>query len=143
MYLQETQHDYLLQVSLKDLHRQTLEWLSEISFWETELSLFRKMFRKKALIRNADSDDAMNIAAALNAMASFGSGRIPELSEMISVHERKLGRILENRMESHEEGYREEHHRILDKMLKAIGDFKRLKSQLLKVGEILLRNLED
>ena len=39
---------YILQPSLLDMHRQTLEWLSATALWKRELSFFQNLLDKHA-----------------------------------------------------------------------------------------------
>jgi hypothetical protein len=53
-------NNFLLEVSMEDLHKDIARWLSEIEFWRVELHFFQKVLEKIA-VKKPSVEDKMKI----------------------------------------------------------------------------------
>ena len=113
-----TSTDYLLQRSLQDLHRRTLEWESNISFWKQELQFFKKLIKlygSQLHLREQilERDHFMMLL-------HYYSGELMDLLlKKIHDHESHLKPLIKEVNSQDENEYRAEH-RALEKQMRAI-----------------------
>lgn len=105
---------YILQPSLLDMHKLTLEWLSAIALWKREISFFQKV-----LDQNAGNSDTVEFKKDVdhfqNLIIYYDGELIDLLRKKLREHEHKLAQILQSEKESDTEYY-EEHKGIMDEL---------------------------
>ncbi len=97
---------YILQPSLLDMHKLTLEWLSATTLWKREISFFQKV-----LDQNAAKSDAVDFKKDVdhfqNLIIYYNGELIDLLRKKLRDHEHKLAQMLQSEKESDIEYYRE------------------------------------
>lgn len=101
---------HLLEGSLEWLHRQTMEWLSDVEFWREELVFFYHLLRKQELQLYFPMQQ---VAVLEKELVKISSEEIKELEATLRKHEEKLRAILEAASKSNELDYRHDHKTIL------------------------------
>jgi len=105
---------YILQPSLLDMHRQTLEWLSATALWKRELSFFQKLLDKHAPTISA-VEFKKQVDHFQNLITYYNGELVDILRKKLRDHESKLAHILQELKESDTE-YFKEHHGIMDEL---------------------------
>ncbi len=102
--------DHLLEGTLEWLHKQTIEWISDVQFWREELKFFYHVLRKSELRM---SYPMQQVAEMEKELVSISSKDLNELETSLQMHERKLKLILESVSSMNELQYRQDHKNIL------------------------------
>lgn len=97
---------YIIQPSLLDKHRKTLEWLSATLLWKHELAFFQKLLDQNAS-RFTDVEDKKRIDHFQNLLIYYKGELIDSLSSKLRNHEKRLADMLETRNESRVEYFKE------------------------------------
>lgn len=138
-----TSTNYLLQRSLQDLHRRTLEWESNISFWKQELQFFKKLINVYG--SQLHLREQIHERDHFTMLLDYYSGELMDsLSKKIHDHEDHLRPLTKNVNSQDENEYRAEH-RALEKQMKAIErEFLCYKSELFSLVEkVMFRNNQN
>lgn len=105
---------YILQPSLLDMHRQTLEWLSATALWKRELSFFQKLLDKHAVTLSS-VEFKKQVDHFQNLITYYNGELIDILRKKLRDHESKLAHMLQALKESDTE-YFSEHRGIMDEL---------------------------
>jgi hypothetical protein len=105
---------YILQPSLLEMHKQTLEWLSATALWKREISFFQKV-----LDQHANKSTAVEFKKDLdhyqNLITYYNGELVDELRKKLRGHESKLAHMLQSLNEADTE-YFKEHKGIMDEL---------------------------
>ncbi len=105
---------YILQPSLLDMHRQTLEWLSATALWKRELSFFQNLLDKYAPTSSA-VEFKKQIDHFQNLITYYNGELVDILRKKLRDHEGKLAHMLQDLKESDTDYYKE-HGGIMDEL---------------------------
>ena len=119
----------LLEVSLEDLHIQSLEWMEDIRFMRDELAIWAG-FLEKHKVKAIDTDELhLTFLALRKELVDMENISLTEHFASITFHEGQLKRMLETeRMD--EKSFREIHQGLFVKFRKLTADMKKLKEKL-------------
>lgn len=119
--------DHLLNASLESLHTDSREWLSEIDFWNEEMSFFYKlMHRREPHI----SFPTANLASVEKEMIQITSEDLCRLKSEVESHERSLSALVKNNSFGEEQEYRDRHKNLLRDMYNIQVRIKKFKSSV-------------
>lgn len=105
---------YILQPSLLDMHRQTLEWLSATALWKRELSFFQNLLDKYAPTSSA-VEFKKQVDHFQNLITYYNGELVDLLRKKLRDHEGRLAQMLQTLNESDTE-YFKEHGGIMDEL---------------------------
>ncbi|ELR71900.1 hypothetical protein C900_02139 [Fulvivirga imtechensis AK7] len=105
---------YIVQPTLLNKHRKTLEWLSSAVLWKHELAFFQKLLDQYAQKFSA-AEDKQKIEYFQNIILYYRGELINELTGKLRLHEKKLADMLERKDESKIEYFRE-HDAIMNEL---------------------------
>lgn len=131
------QDEYLDQASLDQLHRASRAWLSEIEFWKNEVQFLSNLASKDlmAFIAKEKISRATEVFAILK---TWQKTELPSLKEMVALHERHLGVLLENPFNGDDTAFRLEHGKIEQKISAFMADFRKMKQEIFQVEEEIM-----
>lgn len=115
---------YVIQTDLASLHQESQAWLSELAFWEDELSFLHKLLHSK-LSRQAYPTD--EIAELDKSLITINSDKIEAIKTRVLHHERSLPSILEITSMKEEDKYRKIHRELHHKMIELYSIVKEFK----------------
>ncbi|MBL6448783.1 hypothetical protein JMN32_20895 [Fulvivirga sp. 29W222] len=105
---------YIVQPSLLDKHRKTLEWLSATLLWKQELAFFQKLLDQNAS-KFTEIEDKKQIDHFQNLIIYYSGELIDTLRSKLRDHEKQLAGMLGARNESRIE-YFKEHNEIMNEL---------------------------
>lgn len=123
---------YLLEAGIEILHEESMEWLSEITFWHEEgsflFTLFVKNLKKQSPASPDLKEELLSIERELLHLRRSG-GELDSLKHKVEQHERFLALVLENEIGS-ERNYRDEHRELANEFHMFEKIFKDLKKKI-------------
>lgn len=105
---------YILQRSLLDMHRYTLEWLSATELWKRELAFYQKLLDRHNTT-NSTIEFKKEMDHFQNLILYYKGELIDELRKKLHQHEFKLARMLREENESDTEYYKE-HNGLMEEL---------------------------
>lgn len=126
-------NNYILQPSLLNKHKKTLEWLSTTILWKRELAFFQKLLDQYAS-KFSGADDKMKIDHFQNIILYYKGELIDSLSSRLRLHEKKLAEMLESRDETKTE-YFKEHDGLMNELDALNNQFLQNKEDLFEFIE--------
>lgn len=90
---------YTLQPSLLEMHRQSLDWLSNSVLWKRELSFFQKLLDEHSA-QFTSVDDKKKIDHFQNLIIYYQGELIDFLRKKLRDHENHLAKVLQERNEA-------------------------------------------
>ncbi|MGB5190931.1 hypothetical protein [Robiginitalea sp.] len=117
-------YDYLLPESLAGLHRESVEWMQTVAFWQDETRFFASLLEstKTANPKGVDTSEMLRDLDRLHQML------FEYLAEEIREHENVLSRIEKGAKGVADSRYRETHRSLKEKMTRFTLDFRAFKS---------------
>jgi hypothetical protein len=94
-----TTNRYILQPSLVEMHRKSLEYLSATVLWKRELSFFQKLLDKYAP-KFSSQDDKKKIDHFQSLITYYSGELVDQFSKKLHEHENNLARMLQQKNES-------------------------------------------
>ncbi len=94
-----TTSNYILQPSLVEMHKKSLEWLSATVLWKRELKFFQQLLDNQAP-KFSSVDDKKKIDHFQNLLIYYSGELVDELSSKLRKHESNLARMLQEKNES-------------------------------------------
>lgn len=132
---------YILQPSLLQKHKTTLNWLSAIALWKREVTFFQKLIDRYA--PGFTTPEAKKELGHFQSLITYYHGQLLiELSATLRNHERKLAEILETRNES-DTRYFKEHEGIMNELEAFQTQFSSLKEELFNRIEKIMSQGKD
>lgn len=107
--LEKNKSKILLQRSIEDLHRDEVEWVSEIEFWDMELNFFQKLLNRSAIL-SSDNYDEKIMEGLEGKLILFKKEAIDTLLLEIEDQDNYFGHLLEKKAGYNERSYREQNH---------------------------------
>jgi hypothetical protein len=101
-----TTNRYILQPSLMEMHRQSLDYLSAAVLWKRELQFFQKLLDKYAA-KFSTLDDKKKVDHFQSIIIYYKGELVDELSHKLRAHEARLARLLQERNESDTQYFKE------------------------------------
>lgn len=119
---------YILQPSLIEMHKKSLEWLSASVLWKRELKFFQHLLEKQA--PSATSvDDKKKIDHFQNLIIYYSGELVDELRKKLRDHENSVARMLQEKNES-DTGYFQDHQNLMDELQTFSDRFQEYKHEL-------------
>jgi hypothetical protein len=128
--------NYIFQRPLLAKHQETLEWLSAIVLWKSELSFFQKLLDRHVL-KLATSDTRTHAEHCQNVIIYFKCEVIDALTTRLRQHEKKLSEMLESRSEL-KSNYFGEHESLMNELELVNSRFIRYRHELFAFIETLI-----
>lgn len=122
---------------LDELHRECLTWQSEIDFWDIELNFFQKLLSTN-FSNNRSNDDDFTNEAIQGKLIRFKQEAIDEFKEDLLAHEEYLNDLVINKLEVHDDMYRDNHFIYEKHIFKLERKFKDLKIELFDYVQSLI-----
>jgi len=107
--LEKNKPTILLQRSIEDLHKEEVEWISKIQFWDMELNFFQKLLDKNAVF-SSDKYDEKIMEGLEGKLIIFKKEAIDTLMDEIEDQQEYFGHLLEKKPGYSELSYREQNH---------------------------------
>ena len=124
---------YMLQPSLINMHKQSLEWLSHTEYWKKELSFFQKLIDKFSPAFKT-VDQKKRIDHFQNIIIYYNGEVVDELRKKIRVHEGHLASMLQTLNEADTE-YFKEHGGLMEELISFQVSFNEMKHELFEFIE--------
>lgn len=106
--------EYILQPSLLEKHRRTLEWLSSTLLWKREFIFFQKLLDQQS-VKFSSVDDKKKVDHFQNLIIYYNGEVIDGLRKKLREHESKLADVLQTKNELKTE-YFKEHDAIMQEL---------------------------
>lgn len=121
--------NYLLEVSLEQLHSESNSWLSTVDYWKIELGFFQRLLDRAAgLVPSLE--DKKSISHFQNLLYYFRGELLDQLEHNVREHEQYLGYQLDNRAPFNEQVYRQAHKKYEGQVKAFEKDFREYKRDL-------------
>ena len=124
--------NYLLEISLEDLHQESRTWLSEIEFWRTELLFFQKIMKKRAM-KLVAVEERNGIFSDPNYLIQ--KRILDQFEQDIREHEKNLKNMIQEKVPFNEQFYRDVHKNFLAQFKAFDLDFKQYRMDLYSWAE--------
>jgi hypothetical protein len=124
---------YILQPTLLNNHKKTLEWLSMTVLWKRELAFFQKLLDQYAA-KFSTTEDKKKLDHFQNLIIYYRGELIDSLSTRLRLHEKKLAEMLESRDETKTE-YFKEHGGLMNELEALNTQFVQYKEELFEFIE--------
>lgn len=124
---------YILQPTLLNNHKKTLEWLSITVLWKRELAFFQKLLDQYAA-KFSTTEDKKKLDHFQNLIIYYRGELIDSLSTRLRLHEKKLAEMLESRDETKTE-YFKEHGGLMNELEALNTQFVQYKEELFEFIE--------
>lgn len=130
---------YVEWLSAEDMHKDTLDWISELEFTKDEHSFFENLVNlytlqlivTKKFSESSEIIDAINQSEKANIL----------LLEAIKIHRNELQIIVDGIDQlKEEENYKKEHRKLIILVNEFLDDYQSLKTQLFGVFREIIRN---
>jgi len=130
---------YVEWLSAEDMHKDTLDWISELEFTKDEHSFFENLVNlytlqlivTKKLSESSEIIDAINQSEKANIL----------LLEAIKIHRNELQIMVDGIDQlKEEENYKKEHRNLIILVNEFLDDYQSLKTQLFGVFREIIRN---
>lgn len=130
---------YVEWLSAEDMHKDTLDWISELEFTKDEHSFFENLVNlytlqlivTKKLSESSEIIDAINQSEKANIL----------LLEAIKIHRNELQIMVDGIDQlKEEESYKKEHRNLIILVNEFLDDYQSLKTQLFGVFRDIIRN---
>lgn len=136
--LSPTNGAYLLGPAPEHLHRESLNWLSELEFYKTEIAFLTKLLDIAFLrITSGQNLDELNVLE--KKVRSFREKRLDELHNKIMRHENHLSELDEDVFKKNKPEIDEEHHSQFRDMTTFTDNIKELKKEIFALVETQLK----
>jgi hypothetical protein len=132
-----TTEQYTLQPSLLEMHRQSLDWLSNSVLWKRELSFFQKLLDEHSVQFTA-VDDKKKIDHFQNLIIYYQGELIDALRKKLRDHENHLAKVLQDHNES-DTVYFKTHDAVIQEMIAFNKQFFEFKHDFFSFIEQALR----
>jgi len=106
-----TTNSYMLQPSLVEMHRQSLDYQSAAALWKRELRFFQKLIDQYAP-KFSTVDDKKRLDHFQSLLTYYSGELVDELNKKIRQHEADLARLLQKKNES-DTKYFKEHQELM------------------------------
>ena len=126
-------NDYILQPSLIEKHRKTLNWLSATVLWQREFSFFQKLLDQHAP-KFASLEDKKRIDHFQNLILYYNSELILQLRKKLRDHENRLADMLKTKNETKTE-YFKEHDALMQELESFNNSFTEYKEEFFEFIE--------
>jgi hypothetical protein len=101
-----TTSHYILQPSLIDMHRKSLEYISSTALWKRELQFFQKLLDKYAS-KFSSVEDKKKVDHFQSLITYYSGELVDELNRKLRQHEANLARMLQSKNESDTQYFKE------------------------------------
>ena len=109
-----TSSNYILQPSLVEMHRKSLDYLSATALWKRELQFFQKLLDTYAS-RFSSLEDKKRVDHFQSIITYYSGELVGQLNKNLRQHEGNLARMLQSKNESDTQ-YFKEHKDLMDQM---------------------------
>jgi hypothetical protein len=109
-----TTNRYILQPSLIEMHRKSLEYLSAAVLWKRELRFFQTLLEKYAPKFTA-TEDKKRVDHFQNLITYYSNELVDQFSKKLRDHENDLARMLQKKNESDTQ-YFSEHKNLMEQV---------------------------
>jgi hypothetical protein len=126
---QKSSKDFLLDIGLEILHKESVKWISEIKLWKIELSLFQKLIDNYGpaldqVTQKKEIDHFQNL------ITYYNGELLDEFKQQIRRHENTLAKEFAIKGKVNEASYRENHKEIALRITAFETEFKAYKKEL-------------
>ena len=129
-------NEYILQPSLLEKHRITLNWLSSTLLWQREFNFFQKLLDQNAA-KLTSVDDKKKIDHFQNLIIYYNGELIPAFRKKLRDHEHRLADMLKTKNELKTQ-YFKEHEAIMQELESFNIRFVEYKEELFEFIEKLI-----
>ena len=134
--LSQAKNDYLLQVGIDYLQHESIEWISELDFAETELSFLSNLLNKAFLFTKDDQKiNELNILEGKVLLIKNNS--LKQIKDKLILHEEHLGNLEEDLKSVNEQFIREEHINNKSVINIFLDSLKSIKKEIFGIIEML------
>ncbi len=131
--------DYLHNASFDELHKVTLEWVSELNLWKDELQFFQRLI-DKFIMKMITQETLTHVQEIVDRIIHYNDIDLKDILSKVELHEKHLEQLVEQPFSHDETAFRKEHSELEDEISKFMGRFKNFKTEIFEVIEELLRN---
>ena len=129
-------NEYILQPSLLEKHRRTLNWLSSSLLWQREFNFFQKLLDQNAA-KATSVDEKKKIDHFQNLIIYYNNELIPEFRKKLRDHENRLADMLKTKNELKIQ-YFKEHETLMQELESFNIRFVEYKEELFEFIEKLI-----
>jgi len=118
---------YILQPSLLNKHRQSLDWLSAAVLWKRELAFFQKLLDQYSS-KSRSLEDKKKVDHFQSVITYYNGELIDTFMSRLRLHEKKLAEMLQSKDESKID-YFKEHEALMSELEALSSQFKEYKEE--------------
>jgi hypothetical protein len=122
--------EYLPFASLESLHAEATEWKSDVIFWQEEMSFFYKLLHKKF---SQSAIPSTELAMLEKELIDISSVNLLNVKQDVEDHEAYLAQLVHDSVLQSQDGYREQHKVILERIHTVQGRMKDYKMKLFSI----------
>jgi hypothetical protein len=123
----------MLQPSLLDMHRNSIDWLSATMLWKREVTFFQKLLDKYSPLFNTE-EDKKKVSHFQSLITYYNGELIDQLRTKLRDHENLLARTLQEYNES-DTRYYQQHKGLMNELESFANSFNTLKHDLFEFIE--------
>ena len=132
--LNEAGSDYLLEIGMEELHKESRVWMSRIELWKRELDFFQKLLDTNSL-KFSSKEDKKKESHFQNLIFYYNGELLDEYKQSVRRHEKRLAQMLESGETLNEVTYRNRHIELKDKVDSFDDTFRKYKHEFYKLIE--------
>lgn len=120
--------EHLLDPSLENLHRESLQWMSEVELWKHELVFFQKLLEQNAP-GITSTHDKKELSHLQNVIIYYNGELLDEFKQKVRRHKKYLANKLLMNEDMEEGEYRKKHGAILSHLSSFRSEFNMHKKE--------------
>ena len=136
--LSQAKNDYLLQVGIDYLQQESINWISELDFAETELSFLSNLLNK-AFLFTKDDQKLKELNFLEEKVLLLKNNSLKQIKEKLIFHEEHLGNLEDNLISINEQFIREEHINNKSVLNSFLDSLKIIKKKIFEIIEVQLK----
>ena len=126
--------EYLLEIGLEELHKESVVWKSRLELWKTELRFFQKLLDKNSA-KFEDVEDKKAEDHFQNLILYYDGELLEEYKQSVRRHEKRLGEMLTSNERLQEMEFRTAHIELKEKVDSFDDTFRQYKREFFQFME--------
>ncbi len=135
--LTKASSDYLLEIGIEELHKESEVWVSRINLWKRELNFFQKLLDTFSLKFNKE-EDKKTADHFQNLIIYYNGELLESYKQAVRRQEKNLGMMLTNGTQMDEAAFRNNHIGLKEKIDSFDHEFRKTKQEFFDFIEIKL-----
>ncbi len=132
--LHESGSDYLLEIGIEELHKESNVWISRIELWKRELNFFQKLLDAYSM-KFSDMEDKKEVDHFQNLIIYYNGELLDEYKQSTRRHEKHLANMFSTGDTLNEIIYRNSHRELKEKVDSFDETFRKYKQDFFNLME--------